>query len=361
MKRQRSHIQSLATLQFAAVITIVLAHFWLKEATYLQALCTSFCFVYSGYFTAMTRRGDRSYRMADHVRYMRGKLAKLYPLHVFALGLCFLAIYLSWDCTPAFTRVTIAHLLLISPWFTTPSFYFGVNPVSWFICDLFFLYLISPFLIKGLKCCRLHWQVAIVVALIILELVAAYAPDAGSPSLLIPDKSHYYLYEFPLIRVLDFITGIVLYHITLSRPWHTAASRLTPARATLVEMCALAVLIAFGAIGEKMLLPHWYRAFCSVAPAVVAVLGAFLLTSGNKGLVSRALCLPPLPALSKIGAEVYLLQFGAYYSIRPLVRWLGMPEQGAVYFLIQMGGLLVIAWVVHHFLTLPLYRRLRSR
>ena len=209
MRTEHHHIQPLATLQLAAIIAIVLTHFWLKDGTYLQALCTSFCFVYSGYFTALIHRADRRYRLADHIRFMRDKLAKLYPLHVLALGLSLLVIYIGWHYPLVFTKVTLAHLLLISPWFTTPGYYFGFNPVSWFICDLFFLYLISPWLIRGLRRLSLGCQVAIVALLIVGELVAGYATDPGSPSLLIPGNAHYYLYEFPLIRVLDFTTGMV--------------------------------------------------------------------------------------------------------------------------------------------------------
>ena len=39
-------------------------------------------------------------------------------------------------------QVTLAHLTLLSTWIPTPSYYFGINPVAWFICDLFFLFLI---------------------------------------------------------------------------------------------------------------------------------------------------------------------------------------------------------------------------
>lgn len=360
MKPKRQYIQPLATLQFAAVIAIVLTHFWLKNGTYLQALCTSFCFVYSGFFTALTHRDERQYRLADHIRFMRDKLAKLYPLHVLALGLSLLVIYIGWHYQLVFSKMTLAHLLLISPWFTTPSFYFGLNPVSWFICDLFFLYLISPWLIRGLRHFKLGWQIAIVGLLIVGELVAGYATDPGSPSLLIPNNAHYYLYEFPLIRVLDFTTGIVLYHLTLTHRWRAAASRLTPTRATLIEMCAIGACVTFYPLGEKLLHPHWYRAFCSMAPIVVIALGAVVFTSGNKGFVSLAMCMPPLPAMSRIGAEVYLLQFGAYHGIRLLVNRLGLPSHGALYFLIQMGGLLLLAWAVHHYVTTPLYRHFKS-
>ena len=360
MKPQRQYIQSLATLQFVAVIAIVLTHFWLQNGTYLQALCTSLCFVYSGFFTALTHRDDRQYHLADHLRFMRDKLAKLYPLHVLALGLSLLVIYIGWHYQLVFSKMTLAHLLLISPWFTTPSFYFGINPVSWFICDLFFLYLISPWLIRGVRHFNLAWQGAIVALLIVGELIAGYATDPGSPSLLISNNAHYYLYEFPLIRVLDFTTGIVLYHLTLTHRWHSATSRLTPSRATLIELCAIALCIAFYFMGERLLHPHWYRAFCSMVPIVIVALGTLVFTSDNMGLIARAMCVTPLPVMSKLCAEVYLLQFGAYHGIRFLVNWLGLPSHGIPYFFFQMGGLLLLSWAVHHYVTMPLYRHLKS-
>ena len=361
MKEHNNRIQSLATLQFAAVIAIVLAHFWIENATFLQALCTSFCFVYSGYFTARTHRFNDTYRLADHARYMRDKLAKLYPLHLLALALCLLAGHFYWKADIVlYSKVMLAHLLLISPWFSSPSFYFGVNPVSWFICVLFFLYLIAPFIIKALRCLRLGWQVAIVGVLTTIELVAGYAQGPGSPSLLIPDKAHYFLYEFPIIRILDFTAGIVLCHLTRSAAWSRLTQRLTPASATLVELGGIVLFIVLYILGENMLHPHWYRAFVSAAPAALTLLAAFVFTSGKAGLVSRTLSVPPLPLLSATVAEVYLLQFALFYIVKALAQGMGLPTQGTLYFIIQNGVLLLTAWAVHHGFVMPLYRWLKA-
>ena len=359
MKPQRQHLQPLATLQFIAVIAIVLAHYWLDGATYLKTLCTSFCFVYSGYFTARAHHDSR-FSLAGHTRYMLGKLAKFYPLYVLALGLSLLAAYFISGLNLLFSKVTLAHLLLLSPWFTTPSYYFGINPVAWFICDLFFLYLISPLLIGGMRHLKPWQQAAVVAMLIVGELVAGYAANPASPSLLISHQPHYYLYEFPPVRMLEFLTGIALYHITLGQRWRNAAARLSPTAATIIEMVTVAACIAFYPIGEQLLFPHWYRAYCSVAPVVIAMMGALVFTSSRGGLVSRAMSWPPLAALSRIGAEVYLLQFGAYYCIKQAVQLLGLPTHGVAYFVLQTGGLLLVAWAVHHRVVVPL-RRLLSR
>ena len=359
MKRQ--HIQSLSTLRLIVILTIVASHFWMNDAACLQGFCVSFLFLYSGFFTAASHRVDSGYGLGDHARFMRDKLAKFYPLHVLALALCLLTVYLYWGANEVFSKVTLAHLTLTSSWIPTPGYYFGFNPVAWYICDLFFLYLISPLIIKCLRWLSLGWQVIVAVGLIGVEMLVGYGDDLASLSSLIPLPNHYFLYEFPPIRILDFATGIVLYHVTQGRWWHAAASRLNASRATLVEVGALVAFGLFYQLGKTLLHPHWYRAFCSMAPAVVTLLGAFVLTSGKGGVVSRLMSRPQLALLSSIGAEVFLLQLGVFALVRYLVVRLGMPTQGLAYFLVQSAALLIVAAAVHHGFVKPLYRCLKPR
>lgn len=357
---KRHHIQSLATLQLIAVLAIVASHFWLADGTYLQSLCVSFCFLYSGYFSASTHPVDYYYGPLEHAWYMRYKLFKLYPLYVLALALCLLAAYLCWGSNLVFSKVTFAHLTMLSPWIPTPGYYFGINPVAWFICVLFFLYLIAPLIIKPLRRMSLGWQVAIVVVLIGAEMLAGYARDPASPSLLIPAPAHYFLYEFPPVRILDFTTGIVLFHVTQSRCWRDAASRLNATFATLVEVCAVLAFLAFYRLGETLLHPHWYRAFCSAAPAVLTVLAAFVFTGGKRGAFSRLLSMPWLAVPCAITAEIYLLQYGVFALVRYVVMRVGMATEGLAYFMLQSLTLLLVAMAVHYGFVMPLYRRLRS-
>ena len=56
-----TYLQSLGTLQLAAVIAVVLGHFWLDDSVYMNSVGVSFCFVYSGYFTAMRHKFGQGY------------------------------------------------------------------------------------------------------------------------------------------------------------------------------------------------------------------------------------------------------------------------------------------------------------
>lgn len=357
---RRRYIQSLATLQLLVILVGVATHFWLRDVAFLQGVCASFYFVYSGYFTALNHPGDRPYGLRDHVRYMHNKLAKLYPLHVLALALCLLATYLYWNNNLLFSKVTLAHLTLLSTWIPTPSYYFGINPVAWFICDLFFLFLISPLLIRPLRKISLGWQVLVVVVLIVAEMVLCYDRGPESTSLF-PGGAHYFMYEFPPVRILDFSAGIVLCHASQSRWWRDMASRLTASRATLVEVGAMLLFLAFYWLCKTVLHPHWYRGFCSVAPAVVTLMATYVLTSGKGGALSRLLSAPWLASLSVLGAEVYLLQFGVYALVNYVVGRLGLPTHGIVFFIIQTVSLLLSALAVHHGFVMPLYRWLKRR
>ena len=52
MGTNKSYLQSLGTLQLLAVITVVIGHYWVKDKSFINSLCVSFCFVYSGFCSA---------------------------------------------------------------------------------------------------------------------------------------------------------------------------------------------------------------------------------------------------------------------------------------------------------------------
>ena len=358
----RRHIsQPLASLQLIAIVAIVGTHFWLDGAAHLQAVCVTFCFLYSGYFTAASHHADGNGGLQGHLRYLRYKLAKFYPIHVLALLLCAFNAYLHWGSHMLLSKVMLAHLTLLSSWIPTPSYYFGINPVAWFLCDLFFLYLISPLIIRALRSVSLACQVVVLILFIGVEMLAGYAHDPASPSLLLPFPAHYYLYEFPLVRILDFMTGIVLYHASRASWWRVAASHLSARRSTIVEVGGVVSFLILYKVGETQLHPHWYRAYCSAAPAAVALLAVFVFTRDKCGALSRLLSWRGLVMLSGVGTEIYLLQLGVFALVGYGVAGLGLPVRGVAYFAIQSLALLVASLLAHRLWTMPMFRLLKPR
>lgn len=353
-------MQSLGSLQALAILMVVLGHYWEHDPVFMNSVGVSFCFVYSGYFTALRHEFGSGYGLRQHVAFLGKKLARLYPLHLLAIVLGIAGAFLSWGHGGVSPLAMLGHLTLTSSWIPDPSCYFGANPVAWFVCDLFFLQLVSPLVIRWLRQMRIGHQLILIALLLVLEFIAGYAPDIGTRSRIFGRYTHYVLYQFPPMRLLDFATGIVIYNASQSVRWTRFRQALTAHRSTLIEATAAALFVWLYWAGKWWLQPHCYRAFCTSAAAIIVLLCAFVLTCGKSGLLSRLLEVKPLVTLSTIGAEVYLLQFGIQYCMMPVYRHFNLEAFPIAYLAIRVSVLLAAAWLTHHYFTAPIYSRLMS-
>jgi len=344
------HIHSLNTLQLAAIITVFIGHFWVKDPSFLNSACVAFCFVYSGYFTALHHQFTASYGKRDHLKFMWNKLSKLYPLHVLGVFLGAITMHVAWGggVSPS---IILAHLTLTNSWIPFSEYFFGANAVAWYICDLFFLYLMAPLLVRGLRRIPVLWQVLVVIALLVVQFTVEALSLLGL-------YHYYFIYQFPVARLLDFAAGITIYNITQCVSWQELKSRITPTVATAIEVASVVLFLVMFHIGKNYLHTHCYRGFCAAAPAIAALFIPFILTSGCNGLLSRLLEFKPFTRLSTIGAEIYLLQVSPYFLIKTLFNSCGIMPPAVPYFIIQMGALLLVSWVVHRYYVTPLKRRM---
>lgn len=355
MEGKKSYIRSLGTLQLLAIISVVIGHFWVKNNEFLNSVGVSFCFVYSGFFTAMRHPFCSDYGLREHGQFMWGKLARLYPLHVLAIVLNIIVMLLTGMSTGVSLKVLAAHFTLLSPWIPSQEYYFGYNPVAWFICVLFFLYLMAPLIVRLLRKMDVIIQLTLVIVLLALEFCCGYVKDMASDSAWF---SPYLLYQFPPIRLLDFATGAVLFNLTQTTWWNSLKTRISASIATMMEIAAVIAFVALFIVGQRWLHPHCFRAFCTSAPAIVALFGTFVLTAGRGGLISRLLSLKPLTWCSRMGAEIYLLQFCVYFTLLPLSKSTGIIDKPLLDIPLVLISLLLAAWVVHQLWVLPVSRLL---
>lgn len=355
--RQFTYLTAIGSLQLIAIIAVVIGHFAVKNPSFMNSHWVSFCFVYSGFFTARHHRFGPGYGVRDHAHFMLDKLARLYPLHLFALALGLFDSWYVWGSNTVNLKVLFSQLTLISPWIPDQNYYFAINPVGWFLCDLFFLYLMAPVVVKALRRCRLVWQVVGITALLLGEWMGGYTPQPGAGSSVI---GMYLAYEFPPIRLLDFATGIILYNITQGAWWQHIRHQVTASRATLIEAAGTAMFILLYLTEKTFLFPHCYRAFCVMAPGIVTLLATFLLTSHADGHISRLLSISPLTRLSAIGAEIYLLQFGVFYLLKPSLEAVGLHLYDPLQFVLFFVALLVISWLTHRYYVTPTGKWLQS-
>lgn len=358
MGTKKSYLQSLGSLQLLAIVMVVVGHFGFTDNAFMNSLGVSFCFVYSGFFTALHHRFDSSYGLKDHCRFMLNKLIKLYPLHLLAIALNIIVMWRNGMIHDVSLKVLFYHLTLLSSWIPIDDYYFGYNPVAWYICSLFFLYLMAPVVARLLRRISIASQVLIIMVLLILEYIGGYVPGIGQGHGLI---GTYYLYQFPPMRLLDFALGIILFNVTLTPWWSDHTSRLSSRSSTLLEVAAIVAFAILFWLGKTHLNIHCYRALCASAPAIVVILATFILTSSHPGAISRALCVNPFPSLCKVSTEVYLLQFFAYFSLMPWFEHAHIDQNPLLTVPITVVALFLESYLIHRYFTQPLNRMLRGQ
>ncbi|MEU5581769.1 acyltransferase [Streptomyces huasconensis] len=182
------------------------------------AVGVSFFFMLSGFVLTW------SVRPADTVRgFWRRRLLKIFPNHLvtFAAALVLLAVTSSAIAFPE----TLANLFLVHAWVPDSGYVETANTVSWSLSVELLFYLSFPLLIKGVSRIApsaLWYAAAGTVALIMLLPVIAQLLLPDTPGFMFMKVSWtqiWFVYVFPLARLLEFVLGMLLARIVLAGRW----------------------------------------------------------------------------------------------------------------------------------------------
>src|SRR5262249_40103508 len=117
------------------------------DSLYFLAQGVCFFFVLSGFI--LTYVYPRFERPAEIGTFLWARLARLWPVHVAAMG--FGLLLLPWHFWSQILackgKVLLAHLFLVQAWIPKCEYYFGINPVSWSISAEWLFYLCFPLFI----------------------------------------------------------------------------------------------------------------------------------------------------------------------------------------------------------------------
>lgn len=233
-------IQSLTSLRFVFALMIFMHHFTVEGNSIFPeggALSVCFFFILSGFVLAYSYRDRIINNEITKKSFWIGRLSKLYPLHI----LCFLiAFILGVKSLSVFSFFTVpCNFLLLQSWLPCKEIYFSFNSVSWFSSDMLFFYLMFPLLIG--KLCQMGWRkkgIWIISILILYFLLIALLPS---------DLYHPIFYINPLMRLLDFCLGILLFLL-----FDTTRKKANPNKwmATLFESCLISLFVGFVAFAD---------------------------------------------------------------------------------------------------------------
>lgn len=314
----------------------------------------SFFFVLSGFVLTW------AVKPADTMgTFWRRRFFKIFPSHV-TVWLVVVAMLVVSGTTIEAGPAT-ANLFLVNAWVPDMNnLLFAVNGVTWSLSAEIVFYLLFPFLILGINKIRAnrlwYWTIAVsALALSVPLLSKALLPDApmfpGYDQFSWPQM--WFAYQFPLVRCLEFIVGILFARIVLSGRWVRLG--LGPAALTV-----LAVYV--GAL--------WLPTLWSFAAPYSFPLGLLVAAAAADDLAGRGALLArrPLVWLGEISYAFFLIHLIVLNSAQAALKgeWMGygafertsLSTPVAVLFLLGcLAVSIVLAWLLHRFVEMPAMRR----
>lgn len=175
---------------------------WTDYLTYFYSGLTFF-FILSGFILTYNYIHFFEKRLDISIfKFYLKRIIKIYPIHIITLILSFKVIDIySFNWTKLLT-----HIFLSQSFTANPYYYFYFNSLAWFLSDLMLFYLLFPFILRLISKINLNYHYKIVgLILITLAYLAIYILITGKTS-----NIHYFYYIAPYVRIIDFMTGIII-------------------------------------------------------------------------------------------------------------------------------------------------------
>ena len=213
-------IKSLTSLRFFFALMVFLSHLeFLKDSTnktvrflyndYFSEgyIGVSFFFILSGFILSYNYF-DKLIEKKDTVRsYYINRFSRIYPLHFITFLLSLPLLFNKILLQPfLYLLLSLINVCLLQSFFPIREVFFNFNFPAWSISDEMFFYLATPFLFLFIGKIKLLSQKLVLILLFFGLIFAGIS--------LTPVFYHQAIfYVNPLVRVLDFTVGIVLFSL----------------------------------------------------------------------------------------------------------------------------------------------------
>lgn len=300
----------------------------------------SFFFILSGFILTW------SARPRDTVPgFWRRRMTKVYPNHLVVFVAAVVIMLLASD--PIEAKKFFTSLFLVQSWVPEMLVPTGMNPVAWSLsCEVFF-YLCFPLLLPLVRRLSVRglWTAAgvlVAVPWLVVPCAEQFVNGAPMPGMTLAYEQVWFVYFFPLTRLVEFVLGIVVARLVLSG----AVPRLGLIPAT---------LFAVGGFFLNAQVPYLYSlggtAAFWVTPLIVA--GATADVRGTRSSMRGRV----LVRLGELSFAFYLVHTMFLMSAQ---RWLVQDLSDGAAFALLLGCLaasLAVSYAMFTWVEAPLVRR----
>lgn len=274
-------LQQLTGLRYFAAVAVFLSHLGVSQDGSIVGrvfaegyIGVSFFFVLSGFVLSYSYADAITSGRIGFREYVLLRIVRLTPLHYLtALPFIFIGFEADWKNL----SIIIANLLYLHSFFPDSAVYFSLNAPSWSLSNEMFFYLCFFFLAPP-AVRNLLKMTAALLGIVLLCAILAYRtiPEVTIAGTMPFD--HWLFYIFPGFRMLEFMSGMILFHL-----WRNGFV----ARRILFPISIMFTALLMSVAAE---IPEEFRYSLLYLPAVCLVLCSSLSLEGsfNKLLSSKA-------------------------------------------------------------------------
>ncbi|MGC4881012.1 acyltransferase family protein [Micromonospora sp. DT43] len=230
--RMARQLPTLNGLRGVAAVTVFFSHttlfgffaderiddWWYTALSRTGSAALGFFFILSGFVLTWSAPDHEPNR-----RFWRRRAARILPNHLVVCAVFIVLLILVRGGAPLWP--TVANLALVQSWIPNEFIFNGVNPPSWSLsCEIFF-YASFPWVLASIRRLNAAWLWSLAGGIVAAMLVApafsmAFLP--AEPTYTYADASFpqfWFVQQFPLSRMLDFVLGIVIAQLVMRGLW----------------------------------------------------------------------------------------------------------------------------------------------
>ncbi|MBO1512371.1 acyltransferase family protein [Metabacillus bambusae] len=293
-------LNSLTSFRFIAALMVFVFHAGILSEYQLGAAGVSFFFVLSGFILTFNYHNKiNKLNKTNLKQFYKARFAKIYPLHLltFLIALPITLLYFNPDRLYLIKLIymSIINLSLIQSFSPSSATYFNFNGVSWTLSVEAFFYLTFPFLIFNIRKLKIHNYKFISILLLTIVWIGLFVLNFN-----LNESNHFLIWAlhiFPVARLFEFITGIVLglIFVKTQNNWSSEKHSIAEISAVLLFMVALLISVNLhtGAVRGGFFIPVW----CILV----------YIFAHQKGIISRLLSNRLLVYLGEISFSFYMI------------------------------------------------------
>lgn len=356
------HFASLNSLRFVAAITILYAHSleqlyrdFRHPREWGMATLMVFFHMLSGFTLAYVYPAFTGSR--GIFRFWLARIGRVWPVHMLVLLALAVCLHSRYAYDASWWQNFARNVFLVQSWYPTADVMRLFNDPAWTISTEFALYLLFPLLVWNLG---RTWPLKLIgsfcIAAAVVWLCNRYAAPLSEKFGL---EATQVTYAHPLVRVFEFVSGMVLCVL-----WNGVHGKYRPSATvgTLVEVVTLIFCVIVMSNSWRMIVAidarfHpgggwniWIQR--SLIP-IVAMALVILVFSLNGGKISRWLSVPWMVFLGELSYCIYILQFfffkvyalGVYDAYNLLPKWASAT--------LAWGSLFLSVHAVHRLVEKP--------